>query len=175
MGHDNDWLWKRKRYKNYSGSRGAWEHSTPLSDFVHTEYYDGITGDAKHSYNPELLREYIRQVMFLRPDYFVIFDSVESDKDSIFEWLFHTFGSIDIKKDFIIIKQGNATLLMKILIPQPFNYELAEQSMEGSRNEYTNKYTDTYIRLRPAERTKRANILVILYPGELSNIFFNKL
>lgn len=156
-------------YKNYSGTRGKYEHFTSLSDFVHNEYYDGITGDARHAYSPDLLREYIRQVMFIRPDYFVIFDSVESNENSIFEWLFHTFGIIDVKRDFVIIKQRDVTLLMKILMPQPFNYKFSEQSMKGSNNSFTNKFTDRYIRLSPAGKTRYANFLAILYPVESSN------
>ena len=154
---------------NYAGGRGAWHHFTPLSDFVHSERYDGLTGDAKGAYAPDELREYIRQVMFMRPDYFVIFDTVEADKPSTFEWLFHTFGSINVEGNCVMITQGDASLAIKVLKPEPFAYEFAEHSMEGSRNRFIRKNTDRYIKLRPREKCLHANLMGILYPARTAD------
>jgi len=154
---------------NYAGGRGAWHHFTPLSDFVHSERYDGLTGDAKRAYALDELREYIRQVMFMRPEYFVIFDTVEADKPSTFEWLFHTFGRINVESNCVMITQGKASLAIKVLEPEPFAYEFAEHSMEGSRNRLVRKNTDRYIKLGPPEKCQHANLMSILYPARTAD------
>ncbi len=151
---------------NYAGGRGAWEHFTPLSDFINTEHYDGITGNAKCAYAEDLLREYIRQVMFIRPDYFFIFDNVEADEPSTFEWLFHTFGKMNVEDNCVMITQGNATLAIRVLEPEPFAYDFSTHSMEGSRNRFVRENTDNYIKLRPSEKCKQANLLCVLYPAK---------
>jgi hypothetical protein len=124
----------------YAGGRGAWQHYTPLSDFVHSEHYDG------------------------RPDCFVIFDTVEADDPSTFEWLFHTFGNIGVDGDSVTITQPNASLAIKILTPESFAYDMAEYSMDGSRNRFIKENTDRYIKVKPMEERRHANFMAILYP-----------
>ena len=149
---------------NYSGGRGAWQHFTPLSDFAHSERYDGITGSAKRAYARDQLQEYIRQVVFVRPECFVIFDTVEADDPSTFEWLFHTFGDISVDGDSVIIAQPNASLAIKILTPESFAYDMAEYSMDGSRNRFIKENIDRYIKVRSTEERRHANLMAILYP-----------
>jgi len=148
----------------YAGGRGAWQHFTPLSDFAHSECYDGLTGSAKRAYTRNQLQEYIRQVVFVRPDYFVIFDTVEADDPSIFEWLFHTFGDISVDGDSVIITQPNASLAIKILSPESFAYDMAEHSMDVSRNRFIKENIDRCIKVRPTEERRHANLMAVLYP-----------
>ena len=148
----------------YAGGRGEYEHFTPLSDFVTTELYDAVMGDAKRAYPPEDLSEYIRQLLFMRPRYFVLFDAVEAPAPSTFEWLFHTYGRIEVDGDTVRISAGNAVLSMKLLAPARFDHELATQSMEGSPDRHLRQLTDTYIRLRHRENSRQANLMAVLYP-----------
>jgi hypothetical protein len=149
---------------NYSGGRGAWQHFTPLSDFACSECYDGVTGSAKRAYAREQLWEYIRQVVFVRPGYFVIFDTAEADDPSIFEWLFHTFGNVSVDGDSAIITQPNASLAIKILSPEPVAYDIAEYSLDGSRNRFIKGNIDRCIKVRPAGQCRHTNLMAILYP-----------
>jgi hypothetical protein len=148
----------------YAGGRGAWQHFTPLSDFAHSECYDGLTGSAKRAYAREQLREYIRQVVFVRPECFVIFDTVEADDPSTFEWLFHTFGNISVNGDSVIITRPNASLAIRILAPESFAYDMAEHSMDGSRNHFIKENIDRCIKVRPTEERRHANLMAIFYP-----------
>ncbi len=150
---------------HYAGGRGEYEHFTPLSDYVTTELYDAAMGDAKRVYPPEDLSEYIRQVLFMRPNYFVLFDAVESPSPSVFEWLFHSYGRIEVDGHTVRISSGKAALFIKVLTPDRFDHELASHSMEGSPNRQLRQLTDTYIRLRPSENSQQANLMALLYPA----------
>jgi len=154
---------------HYAGGRGAWQHFTPLSDFIHSERYDALTGSTKRAYAPDQVREYVRQVMFMRPDYFVIFDTAEADEPSTFEWLFHTFGEIGVEGDSVMITQSDASLAIKVLAPESFAYEFAEHSMEGNRNRFIQEKTDRYIKLRPPGKCRHANLMAILYPARAAD------
>jgi hypothetical protein len=148
----------------YAGGRGAWQHYTHLSDFAHSACYDGVTGSARRAYVQEQLREYIRQLVFIRPECFVIFDTVEADDPSTFEWLFHTFGNISVDGDSIIITQPSASLAIKILTPESFVCDMTEYSMDGSRNRFIKENTDRCVKVRPAEERRHANLMAVLYP-----------
>ena len=148
----------------YAGGRGAWQHFTPLSDFAYSECYDGVTGSANRAYARNQIQDYIRQAVFVRPDCFVIFDTVKADDPSTFEWLFHTFGKISVDDDSIIITQPKASLAIKILSPESFAYDMEEYSMDGSRNRFIKENTDRCIKVRPAEERHHANLMAILYP-----------
>jgi hypothetical protein len=149
---------------NYSGGRGAWQHFTPLSDFVHSECYDGVTGSAKRAYARDQIREYIRQVVFVRPECFVIFDTVEAEQPSTFEWLFHTFGDVSVDGDCVMIAQSKASLAIKILAPEAFTCDMAEYSIDGSRNRFIRENTDRCVKVSPAGKCSHANLMAILYP-----------
>jgi len=68
-----------------------------------------------------------------------------------------------------MITQGDASLAIKVLEPEPFAYEFAEHSMEGSRNRFVRKNTDRYIKLRPSEKCLHANLMGILYPARTAD------
>jgi hypothetical protein len=150
---------------NYSGGRGEYEHFTPLSDFVTTELYDAVMGDAKRVYSPEDLSEYIRQILFMRPRYFVLFDAVAAPSPSTFEWLFHSYGRLQVDGDTLRISAGNAMLCIKILAPDRFDHQLATHSMEGSPNRRLRQLTDSYVRLHPALTARQGNFMAVLYPA----------
>ena len=154
---------------NYSGGRGEYEHFTPLLDFVTTGLYDAVMGDAKRAYPAEDVSGYIRQFLFMRPRYFVLFDTVEAPAPSTFEWLFHTYGQIQADGDTVRVSAGNAVLAMKLLAPDRFHHELATHGMEGSPNRRLRQLTDTYIRLRPLKNSQQANLMAVLYPARLGD------
>jgi heparinase II/III-like protein/uncharacterized protein DUF4962 len=152
---------------HYAGGRGAYEHFTPLSDFVTTELYDAVMGDAKRVYSPEDLSEYIRQILFMRPRYFVVFDAVEAPSLSTFEWLFHSYGRLEVDGDTLRISARDAILFIRILKPERFDHQLATHTMEGTPNQRLRQLTDSYIRLRPSLRSQQSNLMAVLYPAKV--------
>jgi len=54
--------------------------------------FEYVCGDATESYNPKKLLRFTRQWVFLKPDFFIIFDRVESTKAEFPKhWLLHSY------------------------------------------------------------------------------------
>jgi Heparinase II/III-like protein/Domain of unknown function (DUF4962) len=72
--------------------------------------YEAVLGDAGGIYvDGARLRRFRRQVLFLRPDVFVIADDLEAEGPSRFEWLLHApEGSLSLREDgaFEIARPG---------------------------------------------------------------------
>jgi len=75
-----------------------------------TRAYEAVLGDAGGIYVDEArLRRFRRQVLFLRPDVFVIADDLEAEGPSRFEWLLHgPEGSLSLRENgaFEIARPG---------------------------------------------------------------------
>jgi hypothetical protein len=54
-------------------------------------------GNAQVAYGSNLLDKYVRHVVYLRPDLFVIYDDLKAPKESNFSWLFHAYHKSDIE------------------------------------------------------------------------------
>lgn len=85
-------------------SRGTAGHNTILVDraaqtaragritaFQTSDALDYVVGDASKCYDPNTLSRFVRHVAFVKPDYLVIWDDLESDGvPRTFQWLLHT-------------------------------------------------------------------------------------
>ena len=157
---------------NVAGGRGGSDHWCDISDFMHTPEYDYLKGDATRGYDPEDVKGFIREVMFVRPGeddepaYFVISDEVEATRPSRFDWHLHTFGQMDVEGDTIRIRQDGAAVAVKMLLPRAFEHEVLQKSWEeaGISKPFATAIADTFIKLHPVEQTASARFLTLLFP-----------
>jgi hypothetical protein len=155
-----------------AGGRGGSDHWCEISDFMHTPEYDYLKGDATRGYDPDDVRRFVREVMFVRPGgdaeptYFVIFDEIEATGPSRFDWHLHTFGDMAVDDATIRIRQDGAAVAVKMLLPEAFEHELLSRSWEetGISKPFPTAIADTFIKLRPAEQTNSARFLALLFP-----------
>jgi len=86
--------------------------------------FDYVCGDATDSYNPRKLKQFTRQFVFLKPDYFVIFDRVVSTNAEFPKhWLLHSYKEPEISGDTVKIDaKGEAPdrgrLFSRTLLPR---------------------------------------------------------
>jgi hypothetical protein len=134
---------------------------------------DSVLGDATKAYSG-LLTGFRRQVVFVRPRYFVIVDQLSATTGSMFEWLLHTIGDISVDGDVIHVRKGNVTLDAKVLTPKEFDFEiLRDQQISEVWGEKPSTVAP-YIKIRPRSRLTSCQFVVVLYPhmsGESSPPF----
>jgi len=97
-------------------------------EFFQSPYYSYALGDATNSYPSDKMSKFLRHIIYLRPNYFLIFDQLESPNPAKFTWLLHTdsLGRMNLKNNFISIKKKKAELNSFILKPDKFEVKINE-------------------------------------------------
>jgi hypothetical protein len=101
----------------WAGHPGNWETGN-IKAYKLTNDYCYVTGDATKAYSAQKLNKFIRQILFIFPDYFVIMDTIEaSSPNFVKKWLLHTVNEPKIEKDEIFTTDGSGKLYCKALYP----------------------------------------------------------
>ena len=102
--------------------------NSQVKEFFHSHYYDYVAGDASKSYSSEKLNKFLRHIVYLRPDYFLIFDQLVSPKPAKFEWLLQASnsGKTNRENNVISIKKRKSELNVFVLQPEEANIEITK-------------------------------------------------
>jgi len=117
-----------------------------------------VAGDGTAAYGPEKLRSWIRQIVFLRPHTFVIFDRVEVVKPEYEKtWLLHMQQEPEIAGHVVTVTNGPGRLTMQTLLPERASIEKAEGygyrgvEFEAPRNHHSEFSRRWRVEVKPAE------------------------
>jgi len=93
-----------------------------LTGFFNSSFIDYVCGDASRAYPIEGL-SFVRQVIFIKPNLFLIFDEVKASKSISISWIMHseTGSSIDISGSKCTIKRNERTMIVNVASPQRFS------------------------------------------------------
>jgi len=140
--HDPSEKWSRIRAGPVSGNDGGQHHSWPHHNGAVTdadawregeELYDiadilvfedrgdylYVAGDCTRAYNPEKLAYFTRQIIFLRPGTFVIFDRVRSKKPQYKKtWLLQAMKTPKKAGQDLAVTNGKGRLFIQTLLPR---------------------------------------------------------
>jgi len=91
-----------------------------ILSFVSYDEYDYIFGDATNAYDSNKLQKFTRQIVFLKPDKFVILDHVVTTENSYNKsWVIDPGDTPQlINNNFVEIKNGSGALWLKRLLPE---------------------------------------------------------
>jgi hypothetical protein len=77
-----------------------------------------LTGDATRAYSPAKLSRFVRQIVYLRPDTFVIFDRVKSARPEFKKtWLLQAMHVPEKAGQQMVITNGKGRLFVQTLLP----------------------------------------------------------
>ncbi len=135
-----------------------------MLDIVGTDYYGAATGELHKLYRGELSL-FERNVIFMQPDYFVIFDRLRSSGEPHeYDWLLHFQDrrNVTVRDRDIYFEQKKASLLAKVLIPLQVKIEL-----KGAPVKLDVPITfPGYVQLSNPHKSKGENFLVVLFPAQ---------
>ena len=147
--HDPAETWPRIRAGNVTGNDGGQHHAWPhhngaVSDAAdwnrNRRLYDiaGITafedrgayvyvaGDCTRSYSPRKLRRFVRQIVFVRPGTFVVFDMVTAVRSGFRKiWLLQAMKTPERKGRRLVVTNGKGRLFIQTMLPQDAQVRLA--------------------------------------------------
>ena len=128
--------------------------------------FDYIIGDAYNIY-PDIigLKKFLRHVIYLKPDIFIIVDEIETTKPVIPEWLLHYKGKLQKtgENTFTLINE-DVSLKIYIIRPHEFKYRIYEQvgMREGGK---TKKLP--VLEISPIQETNKTIFIVVLHPAKV--------
>jgi hypothetical protein len=96
-----------------------------ISGYQNNDTFTYMLGDASNGYDPAKVSKFTRQVVFLKPDIFVIFDNVVSTSPSVKKsWVIDPGATPQSAGDNLYtITNGNGALWIKALSPQATTVE----------------------------------------------------
>lgn len=94
-----------------------------ITYFESNSRYDYVFGDATRAYNPAELKKFTRQLVYLKPDVFIIFDHVVTTSPGITKsWVIDPGKQPEkLTDDFYRITNGNGALWIKRMLPADIN------------------------------------------------------
>jgi len=117
-GQAKKWDWTRDNLAEWEKERATFERGKIVA-FQNTPAYMYVAGDCTKAYTPQKLSKWIRQIVFLRPHTFVIFDRVVSTKPEYKKtWLLHSRFEPTITGNSTYVKNGKGELFVQTLLPE---------------------------------------------------------
>jgi len=93
--------------------------------FETNEHYSYACGDATRAYSGHKMELFTRQMVYLPPDAFVVFDRVTSTRPEFRKtWLLHTIEQPVLRGRTAMITQGDGRLFCRTLLPEDAQIEL---------------------------------------------------
>jgi len=93
--------------------------------FETNPYYSYACGDATKAYSAHKVKLFTRQMVFLPPDYFVVFDRVTSTKPEFTKrWLLHTVNRPLQQGRTVVVTEGEGKLFCRTLLPRDARIQL---------------------------------------------------
>jgi hypothetical protein len=125
----------RNKYANDGGQAWKWEWSVPTVDewkrkrdtfergnlvaYENQPEYLFVAGDCTAAYAPTKLSAWVRQIVFIRPATFVIFDRVASVRPEFEKaWVMHTHNEPEIKGASVAVAAGKGRMAVETLLPE---------------------------------------------------------
>jgi hypothetical protein len=109
----------------------AWEKDRELYDIADILAFEDrgdylyVAGDCSRSYSPKKLEYFTRQIVFLRPGTFVIFDRVKSTRPEFKKtWLLQTSAVPEDREGGLVVTNGKGRLFIQTILPRDARVEL---------------------------------------------------
>lgn len=156
--------WKSRRESFTRGRIVAYENRPE---------YLYVAGDATKAYAQTKLKSWIRQIVFVRPDTFVIYDRVVSTRPEYQKtWLLHSRFEPEINGRTFVIRNGEGRLTVQSLLPkEPLvrtieGYTYAGQTFPPNRDRLSDTANKWRIEVQPSEARADDLFLHVLTTGE---------
>ncbi|MBI4326675.1 MAG: heparinase II/III family protein [Chloroflexi bacterium] len=101
-----------------------WQRQKPLYDIADVLAFEDrgeylyVAGDATRAYSPRKLERFTRQIIYLRPNTFVIFDQVKSRRPDFKKtWLLQAMRKPEQSGNRLLITNGKGRLFVQALLP----------------------------------------------------------
>jgi hypothetical protein len=136
-----------------------------IINFLGGESISYTSGAAHTAYGMNLLDKFVRHVVYLRPDVFVIYDDLQAPKPSSYTWLMHAYQkmSIDPSGQGFTLKTAGADLKVNLWANTALEFSQTDQ-FAVSLDEPMDKPIQWHLKATTAELSSDAYFMAVLQP-----------
>lgn len=156
--------WRAKRDQFERGNIVAF-HDQP--GFLYT------AGDATAAYHPDKVKQWLREIVFLRPHTFVILDRVTSAQAGYAKtWVLHGMNEPVLEGKTVTFQNGKGRLIVESLLPESSRiakiagYTYGGRTFDEPRNAQTPLAPKWRIEIQPASANETDLFLQVLFTDE---------
>ena len=128
--------------------------------------FDYIIGDAYNIYPDTIgLKKFLRHIIYLKPDTFIIIDEIQTTKPLTPKWLLHYKGTLQkTEQNTLTLTNNDVSLRIYIIQPHEFEYRIYEQTgkREGGRTKKLN-----VLEITPTQKTDKIIFIIVLHPAKI--------
>ncbi len=130
-----------------------------LEQYVNGMYFDSVTGDATAAYKDstgkyngvaltESVDRFVRSIIYLRPDVFVVVDELDAkaDTEASFKWWLNAEHNMEHGSNYALISEGNARLQANVLYPADTTAKYYDGFVDLYGTHWPAKYGSTSIK-----------------------------
>lgn len=157
-GQAKKWEWPVATLAEWQSRREQFTRGRIIA-YQNTPQYLYVAGDCTKAYAPSKLSLWIRQILFVRPETFVVFDRVVNTKPEYQKtWLLHCRRQPEISGDTYAITNGNGRLTVRRLLPEQVYVHTVEGYIYGGQSfpPRSDRLADTANRWRLEEQPTAA-------------------
>ncbi|MGC9316474.1 MAG: DUF4962 domain-containing protein [Armatimonadota bacterium] len=170
--HHAQWTWETRAHNSILVDGEGQVKRSPRSRgrivaFDTQDEYAYTVGDATEAYGGRLER-FLRRVLFIRPDTFVICDELAGAGEATYQWLLHAREEMALDEDAgtVVISSGDARLLTRLLRPEGLSFSQMEGFPVEPEREAADQYHFTADTGEPAEEAVFHSVLTAYLDGD---------
>ncbi|GEM_PF-3034385 len=166
--HHNQWTRQTKAHNtilvNGAGQAARKAGTGSITGFLTSNYYDYVSGEAGAAYEGRL-DNFTRQIIYLRPDFYLIADDLKGPTRASYDWLLHALSEmqIDEVKREIKINQGESSLDVKFLEPSKLTFTQNDKFTQAPEGTKPNQW---HLAATARATDDKQRFLVLLHPGK---------
>ncbi len=170
--HHSQWTWETRAHNSILVDNEGQVKRSPrsrgrIAAFDDQAEYCYAVGDATEAYGGRLKR-FLRRVLFIRPDTFVICDELHSADASTFQWLLHARNemALDEGAQSVLISSGEARLITRLLAPDGLSLSQEQGFPVAPEREAEDQYHMTADTAEPAQQVVFHSVLTAYREGQ---------
>ena len=132
-GQTKKWDWTVATIEQWQAKRADFERGDIVA-YENRPEFMFVAGDCTAAYNPAKMKSWVRQMVFVRPHTFVIFDRVESTEAEYAKtWLLHSRNEPELAESAFTVADGKGTLVTRTLLPRGAKIEKIDGYTYGGK------------------------------------------
>jgi hypothetical protein len=167
-GQAKKWEWTADNLPDWKKKQAQFERGSIIA-YANSAEYLYIAADCAAAYAPSKLKTWTRQIVFLRPHTFVIYDRVVSARPEYEKtWLLHSGGEPQVDGTTTVITKGKGRLTAQTLLPpdakinKVYGYGYRGQTFDPPKNPQSNVAPKWRLEVQPALSNEADEFLHVL-------------
>ena len=128
---------------------------------------DIVVGEAAGAYEP-LLERFTRAIIFVKPELIVVYDRLEANEPSIYEYWLHAVNKISVKGQHQIqVRNDDVVCDIDFLTPSGLSFEQTDQYDPNPRPRITLR--EWHLTATTPEKSKRMEFVTLYRPHRIND------